>query len=253
MKIFARTRSRDPLHIRDTLKRMSEDILNSLGADLESVIVYGVFARNHRLETTHDTVSVMLVLKNATCQTLDKISTVIARFNQEIPLSTMILTREDLHSSCDVFPIKFHGIKQHYQVLHGDDVLFGLKVSDEHLRLRCEQQLKNLMLRLRSIYLHRSHCPDELLDALAEANRSFLHDIHACLFLKTGIAPEDNVALAAEFGKEFGIDTTPVNQVLGLRERTTALKPSELKQVFDHYLRLINDSARVVDQMEKRS
>ncbi|MDG2221768.1 MAG: hypothetical protein P8L85_10320 [Rubripirellula sp.] len=253
MKFFARTPSRDPLHIRNVLNQLSEDVQRSLGADIESVIVYGSFARNHQLETEQDTVSVMFVLKNAACQTLDKLSAVIVRCEQEIPLSTMILTREDLRSSCDVFPIKFHGMQQHYQVLSGEDVLCGLEISDEHLRLRCEQQLKNLMLRLRSIYLHRGQEPGELRDTLVEANRSFLQDLHACLIVKTGIVPEDDTDLATEFGEEFGLDTNVVKEVLGLRDQASLPNAGELKQMFDRFLSLIHDSALVVDQMETRS
>ena len=173
MKLFTRNPSRDPSRVREVLRQLCDELIDALGADLESIVLYGSFARANQLETEHDTVNVMLVLRSVACHTLDKMASAIARVEREIPLTTMTLTREDLHSSCDVFPIKFHDMQLHHRVLSGEDVLSDLEISDVHLRIRCEQQLKNLMLRLRAIYLHRNQNSSQLLETLLEANRSF--------------------------------------------------------------------------------
>ena len=44
-------------------------------------------------------------------------------------------------------------MQQDYILLCGQDVMKDLTIKRDHLRLRCEQEIKNLMLRLRSSYL----------------------------------------------------------------------------------------------------
>lgn len=121
MQPFSRKLSRDPNRIRDALQQLCDDLCEAVGEELESVILYGSLARINRLQTEHDTVNVMLVLRRVNCQTLDKMAGAIAKAEKAIPVTTITLTREDLHSSCDVFPIKFHGMQRHHRVLSGKD------------------------------------------------------------------------------------------------------------------------------------
>lgn len=252
MKLFARTPSRDPVRIHAALQQLSDELAEVLGADLDSIVLYGVFAGTNELETEHDSVNLMLVVRSASFQTLDKMKAAIARAEQQIPLTTMTLTREELHASCDVFPIKFHEMQQNHDVLKGEDVLSGLEISDDHLRLRCEQQLKNLMLRLRASYLHRNHDLRQLRETLLEANRNLLQDIRACLFVKTGIVPEADADLAADFSSEFDLDTKVIHDILDLRGRADESSADDLKQTFGRFMQLVHDSALAVDKMETR-
>ena len=156
MKLFgSHGPSRDPDRIREVLQQFVYDLSTTLGDEVESVVLYGSLVRAEALQTTHDTVNLLTVLRRVSCDLLDKMADSVKRVEARIPLRTMTLTREDLKSSCDVFPIKFHDMQTHHRVLFGEDVLSDLEISDEHLRLRCEQQLKNQMLRLRAIYLPR--------------------------------------------------------------------------------------------------
>ena len=253
MNLLTRKTSRDPNRIRVMLGKLCGELAGSLGADLQSIVLYGSFARRNKLESDGDTVNVMLVLRTVDRYTLDKISSPIARVEQEIPLSTMILTREDLHSSCDAFPIKFQEMQLHHRLLSGEDVLSDLVISDEHLRLRCEQQLKNLMLRLRVTYVHRTQNRQQLLGALLDASRSFTQDMRACLLVKSGMAPEDVSDVAAAFGAEFGLDASVVDEVMSIGTGTELPQVEDLKSTFDRFMRLVRESAIAVDRMETQS
>lgn len=252
MKLFARTPSRDPNRIREGLQQLCDALNARLGDKLESIILYGSFARFGELETEYDSVNLMFVVRDVESRTLDQMSTVIASTERDIPLTTMTLTGEDLTSSCDVFPIKFHHMQTHHAVLSGNDVLADLEISDGHLRLRCEQQLKNLMLRLRAAYIHHNQSSRQLQATLLEANRSFLQDIEACLYVRTGIVPESADDLSETFGSEFGLDAGVVNEIRELRG-TAIRSVDELKGLFDRLMKLVHDAALAVDRMETQA
>ena len=253
MELFTRKPSRDPKRVREVLGKLSAELSEVLGADLVSIILYGSFGRGDKLETEHDVVNLMFVVRRVDCQSLDKIKDPILRAEKEIPLGTMTLTLEDLHSSCDVFPIKFHEMQLHHRVLWGADVLSELGISDDHLRLRCEQELKNLMLRLRAIYLHQSQTSQQLLDTLFDSARILLQGIGACLTVKTGIIPEQHADLTDSFGAEFGIVIRVLHELLSLRESAQVPAAENVKQIFDRFMQLVHDAAAAVDQMEVRA
>ncbi len=253
MEFFARKPSRDPRRIQEVLDQLSAELSEVLGADLVSIILYGSLGRGDKLETEHDVVNLMFVMRRVDCQSLDKIKEPILRAEREIPLGTMTLTLDDLRSSCDVFPIKFHEMQLHHRVLAGADVLSDLEISEDHLRLRCEQELKNLMLRLRAIYLHQSQTSQQLLDTLFDSVRILLQGIGACLTVKTGIIPEQHGDLIDSFGAEFGIDIRVLQELLSLRESAQVPAAEDVKQIFDQFMQLVHDAAVAVDQMEARA
>ena len=250
MSLFNRVRTRDPAKIHNFIEQLCIELDDQLGDDLESIVLYGSFARSGKLGSENEVANLLIVLKTVSYETLDQIAGPIKNIGQKIPLGTMVLTREDLHSSCDVFPIKFHDMQLYHQVLAGDDVFSDLKISDNHLRLRCEQQLKNLMLRMRADYLRYNQSNRTLYDSLIDANRNLLRDMNACLIVASGIAPEDDEDLPEAFGEVFNLDTDIVNEIRVLSKKQKPLTMEELKLQFGRLMKLVDDSALAIDMVE---
>jgi hypothetical protein len=250
MSIFSRRRSRAPDHIRRTLLQLREALAASLEGNLTALIVYGDYLKPELFDGEHSQVNLMIVLREIDCSSLDRMTAPINTAERQIPLTTMTMTADDIRTSCDVFPIKFHDMQLHHRLLYGEDVLSGLEISSDHLRLRCEQELKNMMIRLRAIYLHQSRNDKLLLQTLADTSHKFLRCLNACLTAKSAVIPEGAADLIEAFGTEFGLDTTVVPEVLDLCKSRRSLPTLELKQVFDQLMRLIHDAAQAVDQLE---
>ena len=145
MKLFASTRPPDQIQISETLESFKTNLVTTLGDDLIALIAYGDFVKERSFPVASGPINLMLVLRQISCEHLDRVSPLIESAEKLIPLATMTLTEEDIKSSCDVFPIKFHDMQRFHRLLAGRDVLSDLEIRDDFLRLRCEQQLKNLM------------------------------------------------------------------------------------------------------------
>ncbi|QDT40153.1 hypothetical protein Pan241w_02060 [Gimesia alba] len=250
MNFFSRHRTLDHSCIVKILHELRDVLTTTLANELTSVIVFGDFVKQQQFDSKHSKLNLMLVLNRIDCDLLDSIADAIAKFEKQVPLATMILTQDDLISSCDVFPVKFHNIKQYHTLLHGQDVISDLDISDEHLRLRCEQELKNIMIRLRTIYLHRRHKPEQLLQTLLETANSFLNNVNACLLVKTGIVPEEDSDVLDEFGDEFQIDVAVIRKILEFRRLQQMPSSEELKKIYSGFMSLIHETTHLVDQME---
>jgi hypothetical protein len=225
-------------------------LVSALGENLAALILFGEYVTPNALDSGRSPVSLMLVLEQIDCGYLDRIVAPIAKAEREIPLATMTVTPEDVRSSCDVFPVKFHYMQMHHRLLFGRDVLSELQISNEHLRLRCEQELKNLLIRLRAMYLHRGQSTKKLFQTLVASLSDLVRNINACLAAKSAIVPEDNDELVATFGAEFGLDVTVITELLQLRRNRQTPGSPDVKRMFDAFMRLVHDAAQAVDQLE---
>jgi hypothetical protein len=143
--------------VRHGLDRFCRDLQEALGEQLLAIVLYGGLAKGEYSPTGSD-VNVMVVVREVTIETLDNVLLPVQRGIRDFGLAIMLLSDEDLRRSTDVFPTKFLDIQHHHQLLWGADVLEGLEISRDHLRLRCEQEIKNLSLRRASLSLTGRRC-----------------------------------------------------------------------------------------------
>ena len=116
-----------------------------------SIILYGSAAREDYRPGKSD-INVLIVVDHINVAALKTTLKPVSNGRRH-RIAPLFMTGENLRSSADVFPVKFAAMRDAYQVLHGDDVLEDLEISREHLRLRCEQEIKNLLLRLRRHFI----------------------------------------------------------------------------------------------------
>lgn len=250
MSLIAKQHTSGSDGIGRVLEELRDGLTNTLGDGLTALIVYGDYIRPGRFHVEHSRVNVMLVLRTIDCDTLAKLAPSVTDAEQKIRLATMIVTQADLVSSCDVFPVKFHDIQTHHRLLVGEDVLDDLEISDDHLRLRCEQELKNLMIRLGWVYVHLNGDASGLWQALSESAGSFFRILDACLTVKTGVTPEAEADVLDMFAEEFQINADIVKEILRLWDGHSAPPDDQLKAMFDGFMKLVRESAHAVDQLE---
>lgn len=189
---------------------ITQKLKTALGADLVSMIAYGRWLLNDPPDISAD-LNLMIVLRQISTELLDQLAQ--ARAQSQRDWQFLTLSEADLASSTDVFPIKFIGIQRRYCLLHGADVLRDLKISREHLRFRCEQEIKNLMLRLRYHYINRHGQKDAMRTMLKRASHSLMSSLAILIELKTGAVPDGRSAIFSG-ADELGIAMEPLRRIL---------------------------------------
>jgi len=239
-----------PPNVLRATSEFCDALQNSLGDQLVSVIAYGDLAKPGRFDPRASALEVMVVLKEVTSDVLNVLAVPVARTTRRYRLEVLTLTEQDLRSSCDVFPIRFLDMQQHYELLCGQDVLADLNVPEEHLRLRCEQELKNLILRLRNLYLHRVHRTKLLAQTLTAAIDPFVRTLSACLNLKSGVAPTESESVIEAAAAEFGLDRDVLDRVFALKHERRRLRAPEMQQLYCAFMATVEQAADVVDQLD---
>lgn len=230
------------------LQRFCAALREALGDRLVAVVLYGGAARGAYAPLTSD-LNVLLVLSEASTATLDRLVAPVQQAMRDCRVAAMVVTEDDLRRSTDVFPIKFLDMQRHHRVLWGRDVLGDLTIADAHLRLRCEQEIKNLLLRLRQFYVHRSHRPDLIENLLTRAISSLVIDLGVLLQLQTGTAPEGKQAILAAAAETLGLDGSALGDILALRAGTRQPGADELARLYDAFMAVVQRAAEVVDSL----
>ncbi len=237
-----------PPHVGQGLEQFGQQLHDELGDRVSSIVLYGGLAKGEYASHSSD-VNVMVVLKEVTEDVLDKLVAPVQQGMRDFRLAVMVLSEHDLHTSTDAFPVKFLDIQHHHHILWGADVLTDLTIAEAHLRLRCEQEVKNLLLRLRQFYLRRAHFPELIENTLTRSISSFLTDMAVVLQLKTGQTPIDKPAIAEAIAQELDLDHQVLQDVLALKSGTYKPESAELKHLYSAFMGVVQKAADAVDQL----
>ncbi len=250
MQLFSRNQNIEPEQVLRVLETLRDRLQSELGDDLISLNAYGDFVKPGEYDPRRSEVNLMLVLADISTPVLDRIVDAISTAKRKVRLGLMILTEEDVVQSCDVFPIKFVDMQEHHRLICGRNVLNDLKIAEDHLRLRCEQKLKNLMIRLRANYLNQAKKPAALRAVMTDSVGPLLRLMAIGLTLKTGISPEETAEVIAACREEFGLDVNVLQTVLDVRHRSSVLPATEVPTVYNDYMKAVHDAATAIDQLE---
>ena len=236
-----------PIKLSADIQSLASSLTESLSENLVSVVLYGGMVKNDFIKET-DRVKMMIVLKEVTISCLDKISEALISTKRARQIQLLTLTTSDLNTSTDVFPIKFLDMQQDYEVLSGDDVVKELEVGRDNLRFRCEQEIKNLMLRLRAMYMQSRKNNEALQTMLLKGYYSFLQSGDALAELKTGkVYRKENEVL--EGIASIGLDADLMRSILQLRSAEKVADLPTLQDLYEKFMKMIVEAAEMADQM----
>ncbi len=226
------------------LETFTSEIKRLLNDNLLSLNLYGSILRKDFTVGRSD-INVLIITRTLTIEHLrlvcDACSTARA-----IGVAPLFLTREDLETSADVFPVKFMGMQETHRLVYGEDILAGIQIQPTYLRLRCEQEIKNILLRLRTMYLRQNG--RDLIPIMWSLSTALRETLRLALSLTPdGMLPREQVIARA--AARFGFDAEPVSLVLDFRQRECDLTSEEADRLYGDLLEAVTIIARAVDRL----
>jgi len=227
--------------IQQTLSRWCDEFSRSLDGSLQAMVLFGGLAKDEFVPEQSD-VNVLIVLRTVEMSVLNRAAPFVRQGQLEFGLSAMLMTEADLRDSADIFPIKFLDMQRRHKLLWGEDPFAKVNVTRDNLRLRCEQELRNLSLRLRQSYVQRADRPELLQNALNRAVSSLLVNLGVLLELKNG-TPTTTKHEALENAAQLGIAVEPVRQVWALKRGEIQPDPDTLRKLFASFMDAVQQAA----------
>jgi hypothetical protein len=148
-----------------------------------------------------------------------------------------LLTPQLIKNSLDVFPIEMLELSQRRRVLHGRDPFVDLEVSPAALRVQCERELREKLMRLREAYVEH-HNERAMRGLLAASLASFTRIFRACLVLLGETPPLGDREVISAFCTKLDLDAAPFHAVAIGSDKS-----------FDAYYRVLMAAEERIDRL----
>jgi hypothetical protein len=218
------------------------------GDNLISVFVYGSAAGENYIPKISDINSVFVFRDLKFSIFKSSLKVVSSGIFKKIA-APLFLTKEYINSSLDVFPIEFLDMKENHILLYGEDVLSGLAIKGEHIRLFCEQQIKGKLIRIRQAYLEIGLKKKGLEALLKESLGSLIPIFRNLIRLKGKQPPVNKTEIIRQLCQLFGLDENVFLPIYKDSANDEKIANQEVVVFLERYLNQIEKLAGMVDRI----
>jgi hypothetical protein len=232
-----------PPAVAEALERLKDELTRLAGPNLAGLLLYGGLARG-RYRPGQSDVNVVVLLHDASGAALSAVTPALREAWRAVGVDPLLMTPAEIPHAADAFPTKFLDIKNHHILLAGADPFSGLEISREQIRLRVEQELRNLLMRLRHRYVSAGSDAEVLTRTLVRAARPFALQLAALLqFVGKETPTTDRTAeVFAAAATAFGLEREPLARLAELRQN-----PALTADVPALYVGVLEAVARAAD------
>ncbi|MEE2638444.1 MAG: nucleotidyltransferase domain-containing protein [Acidobacteriota bacterium] len=230
------------------LQILLDQLRQAMGAHLRSVVLYGSATRGDYERATSD-LNLLVVLDELTPERLEQASPALTRWESRRQPLPRLFTLDALADSADVFPIELLDLKARRQVLVGEDPFETLEVHTTHLRLQCERELREKLMRLQEGYVECHASPRQLRRLLTDSYTTFVALFRGCLWLHSDPVPDHNEEVVAQFCRAAGLDPVPFDIVARMKHGEPPA--TEERKVFARYYAELMRAVSRVDRFAK--
>jgi hypothetical protein len=229
----------------DLARQAADDFKTCYGADLVSVILHGS-ATGKEFDPKRSDINLLVVLSAMTLPMIEKSRQVQEKWMAKRFARPLFMDKEYIANSLDSFPMEFYTMRERYTLVHGEDVLKDLNISDRHLRLQAERELKGKWLHLLQEWPAVQKRPKMLTRLLRLSMSDFGVIFRVLLHLKSLPVPRDRKELFIATDAAFGLEGKPLERTL---DAFRSGDHRAMYKVFTDYSRAIRLLTKSIDQL----
>lgn len=224
---------------------MVSRLTRSLGDRLVSVVLYGPAVHGDTYVGMGQ-LNLLIVLADLEPDTLRLLGAPVHWWLGKGEPWPRFFTEALLRDSIDVYPIELADIRRHHRVLHGADPVTKLRVDRGHLRIQCERELREKLMRLREGYVEARGSARALRVLLAASFASFAPVWRGCLHLLDEDVPKHDADAAEALCRRLGLDHGPFAAVARL---ALGEPGGDVDDVYARYQRELDAMVARVDRL----
>jgi hypothetical protein len=220
------------------------------GENLRSVILYGS-AADGEFHPKFSNVNLLCVLRDTSFAALQAVAPAVQWWTRRKHHAPLLLAREELERSAEVFPIELLDMQQQHRMLYGEDVLQGLTIPMRFHRAQLEYELREKTILLRQRLLLASGNKDRLWELLLGSLSSFATLFRHVLVAMGDSAPKSKREAVQALASRSQLDPSAFLQLLDIRETKAERKQLDVSDVAQRYLTAVQQVTAAVDKMLK--
>lgn len=229
--------------IEDFIRRLRE----VSAENLRSVILYGSAASDEFRPTSN--VNLLCILKEISFGRLHAMAPVVQSWIRQKHPAPLLMTREELERSADVFSIELLDMKQRHKVLFGEPVLTGLEIPMHLHRAQVEYELREKLILLRERMILAAGSDDRLLELLVGSISAFGTLFRHTLIALGDPAPRRKREAIELLSQRIQFESSAFLQVMDIREKNTERKKFDVEELAARYLKGVQEVTAAVDKL----
>jgi hypothetical protein len=221
---------------------------DAAGPNLQSVILFGsAVAGDFHPEFSN--VNLLCVIRDSSYAALQIVAPAVKWWDEQKQPPPLLMTRDEIEHSGDVFTIELLDMKQHHRVLYGEDVVQGLSIPANLHTAQVEYELREKLTLLRQHLLLATGNDARLWELLLRSVSSFATLFRHALIVLGHDAPVGKRDSVQVLSKQIGFDASGILHVLDVREGKSERRQFDVADVFSRYLAALAQVAAAVDKM----
>ncbi len=214
---------------------------------LDSVFIFGSRA-NASDGDINSNVDLFVVVDSLRADDLTKLYPHTQRWVAKGNPYPIVMGKDEFFGMSDIYAIEYSDIKWNYQMIYGEDLPAMLNVNYFDLRLQCERELKNLILKLRGFYLEHGRSKTALINAVDTIAKTVIVVFRALLRLKNTTPSVYKQDVVEQLGAILRFDKQFFKKLIGQKEGTYHFNASEYYD-FNEYI--INQLTYILKQVSE--
>jgi predicted nucleotidyltransferase len=218
------------------------------GTNLESVVLYGS-AVSGEYDPKYSNINLAVVLKETSLPKLLAIAPAVAKWTAQKRHAPLLITREELERSADVFSIELIDMQQHHRVLHGPDPVAALQIPRHLHRVQLEYELREKLILLRQRLLIDAEDPERTWHLLLRSLPAFTTLFRHALMAQGQPVPATKRDSVKALAALLAFDASPFEHLLDIREHRAEPRQFQVQEVAARYLAAVEQVTAAVDKM----
>lgn len=228
------------------LDKFIEELKNTLGENLLSVIAFGSQAN---VEDAKSNLNLMIVTNELTAENLYDISKPVKKWVKGKNPIPVIMNRDEWYSSFDVYAIEYADIRENYRIIYGEDLVPTICINKYFLRLQCESELKNLLLKYKNNFLMNVKSDREMKKLLNNVIKTLLVIFRSVLRLHDSAVPYRAVDIIEFASNYLSFNKIVMSKIAKVRYENEEYTKQELLFIEAELVKDIQNILKQVDVM----
>lgn len=228
------------------LDKFIDELKITLGENLLSVIAFGSQAN---VEGAKSNLNLMIVTNELTAENLYDISKPVKKWVKEKNPIPVIMNKDEWYSSFDVYAIEYADIKENYRIIYGEDLIPTICINKYFLRLQCESELKNLLLKYKNNFLMNIKSDREMKKLLNNVIKTLLVIFRSVLRLHDSAVPYRAVDIIDYASNYLSFNKIVMSKIAKVRYENDDYTKQELLFIEAELVKDIQNILKQVDAM----
>ena len=238
-----------PLQAQKVIEPFFLDILSHNKEDIVSLYIIGS-AVTKDFHPKYSDINTLIVVKETKVPFFDFIATLGKRYGKKRIRAPLIMTKDYINRSLEVFPLEFLEMKLIHQLVYGDDVLKDIKIERTDIRLQCERELKGKLQHLCQGYIKVMGSKTKLTDLFVGSLSGYFPIFRGILFLYDQKIPKDKGNVLYALNECCNVDLDVFKRILDIRSKNIYPPFEILKDIFENLYRVLDAIIKKVDEFE---